>query len=604
MFIVFEGIDGSGKTTISNKVSAKLGALGLRVTHVREEGTFRSTAAQAIRELGRDARNLMLSPISELLLYVARDGQSLEEMVLPALATSDIVIADRYLYSAELLAVAGRGLAPEVAAAITGPVAARALPDLAILVDVPADVARARRKVSKLVAKTDKRSSSRKGLTGGGLQARMQKAHRDLAEHNPDKWLIVDNDDVDLDAVVETVTAAIATAHKDGVAAGLAEGRRRQAGVAAPARKRLSTSDEARAALLAWVDKRMVREPALAAYVLAGFEGDDVHAIRRQLAERAPIVIAQGLSGLDDAASWQLRHDLVERAPDAVARSLSGLVSDEAYRYRRTLAAVAPDGVVASLGGLDDDQAWALRDQLASVVPEAVTGSLGGLASPRADAERRRWLAAQPKGGPRSYLAARAGARMVAGRGDDLAWKVRDLVFDLAPVEAIAGMRGDDGPRAWAWRERFAARAARPVAESLVGLRSPQAWALREQLAPTCREVFTSMIGMDDPEAWALREEFADLWPSTVCKSLGPLATTERGRSFMAAVLSNHAGVSLWRNTGRIYGLQSATTATDPRLERDLRRGEVEGVTILRNEARAWTASAAAELSLLGIAVR
>ncbi len=598
MFIVFEGIDGSGKTTISNRVSERLRATGLRVTHVREEGTFRSTSAQAIRELGRDARNLMLSPISELLLYVARDGQSLEEMVIPALATSDVVIADRYLYSAELLATAGRGLPASVAASIVGPVAARALPDLAILIDVPSDIARARRKVSKLLA-PDRRSSSRKGLAGGGLQVKLQRAHRELAEANPDLWLIVDNDDVDLDAIVDSVTAAIAAAAKDGVAAGLAEGRRRLGELRTPAPPpRLSTSADARAALLAWVEHRAAREPNLAAYVLAGFEGDDVDAIRAKLADRAPIVIAHGLAGLDDAASWRLRDQLAERAPDAVARSLSGLVSEEAYRYRRTLAAIAPEGVVASLGGLDDDEAWALRDQLAAVVPDSVTASLAHLASPRADAERRAWLARLPANGPKGYLAARAGARMVAGRSDDRAWKIRELVFALAPVEAIAGMRGDDSARAWQWRHQYAERAMRPVADSLIGMTQPAAWELRERLAGSCREVFTSMAGLDDPEAWALREEHAAAWPSTVCKSLGPLAVTERGQSFIAAVLGNHHGVSLWRNTARTFS--SVAVADDHHPARALPSQEIDGLTILRGESRPWAATAATALLLLG----
>src|SRR5574338_1538549 len=159
IFIVFEGIDGSGKPTISNKVADRLRASGLRVTHVRESGTFTSSAAQAIRELGRDVRNLMLSPLAELMLYLARDGQSLEEMVMPALTHSDIVISDRYLYSAQLLATAGRGLSAEVVRSIAAPFEARLRPDLAILVDVPPDVARARRRVSKMLEPTDKPSS-------------------------------------------------------------------------------------------------------------------------------------------------------------------------------------------------------------------------------------------------------------------------------------------------------------------------------------------------------------------------------------------------------------------------------------------------------------
>src|SRR5688500_3609508 len=120
MFVVFEGIDGSGKTTISNQVGERLRAQGLTVEHVREGGTFSSTAAQAIRELGRDAKNLMLTPTAELLIYAARDIQSLEEMVLPALGRADVVLADRYLYSAHLLATAARGLPEADVASILG----------------------------------------------------------------------------------------------------------------------------------------------------------------------------------------------------------------------------------------------------------------------------------------------------------------------------------------------------------------------------------------------------------------------------------------------------------------------------------------------------
>lgn len=556
MFIVFEGIDGSGKTTISNRVSDRLRRAGTRVTHVREEGTFRSAAAQAIRELGRDARNLMLSPISELLLYVARDAQSLEEMVVPALATSDVVIADRCLYSAELLATAGRGVPASLVQSIVAPILARAVPDLCILIDVPPDIARARRRVSKLLA-PDKKPSSRKGLTGGGLQVRMREAHLAMARQKPEQWLIVDNDDVDLDAVVEMVTVAIQTAMARGVAAGIAEGRKRQPPRRWQMPSGVATADDARATLLSWVEHRAAREPHLAAYVLGGLTGDDVDRWRWKLADRSPVIIAAGLSGLDDAAAWRLREHLADRAVDGVVRSLSGIATEQAYRHRRALAAVAPEAVASSLGGLDDDEAWALRDRLHAVVPDAIAGSLAHLTSARADAERRAWLEMQPPDGPITYLQAKAGARMVAGRDDDLAWQIRELVFGLAPVEAIAGLRGE-GERTWAWRERFAERAPKPIAESLVELTSPQAWRMRERLAGVCREVFGTMQGLDGPEAWALRECHADTWPSTVVKSLGPLSDTPRGEAFVAKMLAEHPGVSMLRNAAREYPLAPA----------------------------------------------
>lgn len=551
MFIVFEGIDGSGKTTISNRVSAKLRAEGVDVTHVREGGTFQSSAAQAIRELGRDARNLMLTPLAELLLYVARDGQSLEEMILPAIRKSDVVIADRYLYSAQLLATAGRGLPADVVASIIAPFAARVKPDLNILVDAPPDVARARRRVSKLRAPENK-PSSRKGLAGGGLQVRLRQAHRELAEAHPESWLIVENCDADLDGLVNAVTAAIRTALRDGVAAGLTEGRRLLPPQAPPAPPGLTTIADARAALLEWVDRRSPLEPDLAAYIIAGMHGDDIAVRREALADATPIVVAHGLGGLDDAASWMLRFRLHDASPDGVARSLGGLASPEAYQWRQRLLDRAPAAVASSLNGLDDDQAWALREQLDPIVPDAVIASLGGIVSARADAARRRWLSELSDKGPQSYTTARAAARMVSGCSDDLAWRIRQIAFELAPVEAIASLKGDDSPRAWRWRERYAERAPRPVAESLMNMNTAAAWELRKGLAGHCRETFQSMIGLDGEVAWQLREEHADLWPSTVCKSLGVLGGTARGTELVARLLARHRGVSLLRNATKV----------------------------------------------------
>ena len=109
MLVIFEGIDGSGKTTLSNRVARALSDGGARVRHVREGGRLASTTAEAIRQLARDQRNAALSPVAELLLYAARDAQQLDEAMRPALAEADIVIADRFAYSALVMATSGRG---------------------------------------------------------------------------------------------------------------------------------------------------------------------------------------------------------------------------------------------------------------------------------------------------------------------------------------------------------------------------------------------------------------------------------------------------------------------------------------------------------------
>ena len=101
MFVVFEGIDGSGKTTISNRATRALREAGLTVSHVREGGKLASPVAQSIRDFGRDERHLGLEPYAELLLYLAREAQLFDEDAASALAAADVVIADRFFYSAE-----------------------------------------------------------------------------------------------------------------------------------------------------------------------------------------------------------------------------------------------------------------------------------------------------------------------------------------------------------------------------------------------------------------------------------------------------------------------------------------------------------------------
>src|SRR5690349_13467823 len=110
MFVVFEGIDGSGKTTLSNLVANRLREGGLAVKHLRADGKFASSVTEALRDLGRDARNLHLTREAEFFLYVARDVQLIAEVMKPALAETDVVIADRFLYTAEVLGRSGRHL--------------------------------------------------------------------------------------------------------------------------------------------------------------------------------------------------------------------------------------------------------------------------------------------------------------------------------------------------------------------------------------------------------------------------------------------------------------------------------------------------------------
>jgi len=67
------------------------------------------------------------------------------------------------------------------------------------------------------------------------------------------------------------------------------------------------------------------------------------------------------------------------------------------------------------------------------------------------------------------------------------------------------------------------------------------------------QEAIDSLQELDGPSAWALRERCADLWPSTVVKSLGALAGTARGRELTERQLRRHGGnVSLLKHAAAI----------------------------------------------------
>ncbi len=540
MFIVFEGIDGSGKTTLSNKVAAALKARSLPVRHIRADGKYASRVSEAIRELGRDARNLALVPEAEMLLYVARDVQLIEEVVRPALRDGDIVVADRFLYTAEVLARHGRHLSAAYTDPILGAAAGGLVPDLIVLCDVDPALARARRRAAKLAA-ADRRPPARKGLSGVGLQHRIRRGYLALAAAAPERWAVVDND-APLDEVVAAVTDLIDCARAAGVRASLQHFRRDvvarlRLGGAAPM---ASTPDEALELFLRRVDRYAEREPNVAAHLLGGLAGPPVDDRRRRLAARAPEAVLAGLAGQNDDVSWELRNWLWEQKPRATALTLLGLpaANRRAASMRAALADMAPTEVATSLEGVDGEDADSLRDRLFRHSPEAVVGSLAQQASQSAWSLRERWLAWHREDLASRYEIALVAALSVTGLRDDRAWRLRDSARVAAPVATLASLAGVLGDTAWRWREEYLAHAPKTVMQTLVGVVDERAWTLRAAVAADCKEALDSIVAVDGPRAWSLRETYADVWPSTVVKSLGPLADGARGRALIARQLT------------------------------------------------------------------
>lgn len=136
IFIVFEGINGCGKTTLLNRLGQYLVGKGKNITTTHEPGAT---------VLGGDLRKILLeknrstyelSPTSELLLFAADRHQHIASIIAPVLTENGIVLCDRYHYSTTCFQGFGRGLDLNVIDALNK-IATRSLePDLVLLLNI------------------------------------------------------------------------------------------------------------------------------------------------------------------------------------------------------------------------------------------------------------------------------------------------------------------------------------------------------------------------------------------------------------------------------------------------------------------------------------
>ncbi len=154
VFITFEGIEGSGKSTQIVLYANYLTGLRKAVTLTREPGG--TDIGDQIRKILLDPDNKMLAPKAELLLYAAARAQHLEELIGPALSAGDVVLCDRFSDATLAYQGHGRGLDIGMIGSLDRMVTAGLRPDLTILLDLDAAAgllrARGRNKTSGLQA--------------------------------------------------------------------------------------------------------------------------------------------------------------------------------------------------------------------------------------------------------------------------------------------------------------------------------------------------------------------------------------------------------------------------------------------------------------------
>ena len=135
-FIVFEGIDGAGKTTQAKKLFNYLKEKGIKAVLTKEPGGT---------DIGSEIRKILLNknynipPIAELLLYEADRSVHINNLIKPSLNEGYTVISDRYIYSTVVYQSFGRGIDRSTVDYLNSLVTGGLKPDVVFLLDIPVE---------------------------------------------------------------------------------------------------------------------------------------------------------------------------------------------------------------------------------------------------------------------------------------------------------------------------------------------------------------------------------------------------------------------------------------------------------------------------------
>lgn len=179
-FVVFDGPDGSGKSTQLARFVAAADRAGVDILSVREPG--HTEVGQEIRELLLRPRREPVSPACETLLFMASRAQLVSREIRPALAAGRCVLADRYVSSTLAYQGTAGGIDERHIRAVADLACDSVWPDLTVIFDV--DEATAARRLSPLLDRMEAK--------GSAFHARVRQGYLDQARRDPDRYAVID----------------------------------------------------------------------------------------------------------------------------------------------------------------------------------------------------------------------------------------------------------------------------------------------------------------------------------------------------------------------------------------------------------------------------
>ncbi|MDD2967094.1 MAG: dTMP kinase [Desulfovibrionaceae bacterium] len=204
MFITFEGIEGSGKSSALAQLATYLEKKSFDVRLTREPGG--SALGRTLRHVLLDARNTSLSSRAELFLFLADRAQHIKDIILPALEEGEIVLCDRYMDSTFVYQGAGRGMDIDRLRLLNEHAIGGMIPDLTLLFDVPVQVGLAR------AARRNEEEGT--VISEGRFEAesirfhtRVREGYLQLAAEEPERIVIIDATQNPDDVLLQCISA-------------------------------------------------------------------------------------------------------------------------------------------------------------------------------------------------------------------------------------------------------------------------------------------------------------------------------------------------------------------------------------------------------------
>lgn len=182
-FLVFEGLDASGKSTLLDLLCREFREKGLAFVQTKEPGGTKS--GEKIRKILLARENNNLDPLTETLLYYADRKQHIEELIQPSLKRGLWVLSDRYWASTSAYQCGGRGVNENFVQKLCQALCGGCEPDLWILLDLPIEESLKRLFISK------RNERDRMEMENSSFHQRVRDYYLQLAREESHKWLVL-----------------------------------------------------------------------------------------------------------------------------------------------------------------------------------------------------------------------------------------------------------------------------------------------------------------------------------------------------------------------------------------------------------------------------